>query len=169
MPALLFLLPLVGLVWSDRPVAVSLVLYANLYALALYDHVTMRLPNLLTAALVLTGLMQAYMLAPSLTPYLVGVLVGFLIFFCLGLFYERLRGRPGLGMGDIKFLAGAGAWVGWFGLPPLLLVASLAGLGGFLLKSLSAGRFDPDSPAPFGPYLCLGLWLTWLYFSRFGL
>jgi leader peptidase (prepilin peptidase)/N-methyltransferase len=168
MPAILFLLPLAGLVWSERPVGVSLILYANLYALALYDHFTMRLPNMLTATLLVVGLMQAYVLAPSLTPYAVGVAAGFLSLFLLGLGYEALRGRQGLGMGDAKFLGAAGAWVGWLGLPPILLVASLAGLGGFLVKAIAKGRHNSSAEIAFGPYLCFGLWLTWLYFSRFG-
>jgi len=169
MPAILFLLPLAGLVWSDRPLVISLLLYANLYALALYDHFTLRLPNVLTATLLLVGLMQAYVLAPSLAPYAIGVAAGFLSLFLLGLGYEALRGRQGLGMGDAKFLGAAGAWVGWVGLPPILLIASLAGLGGFLMKAIAKGRHNSAEGIAFGPYLCFGLWFTWLYFSRLGI
>ncbi|WP_020400963.1 prepilin peptidase [Kordiimonas gwangyangensis] len=166
-PALLFLLPLAALLWSDRPLLVSLVLYANLYALALYDHFTFRLPNLLVATLAVVGLLNAYLNAAHMAPYLIGLVAGFIALAALALAYEKLRGRAGLGMGDAKFLGAAGAWVSWAGLPPVLLIASLAGLGGFLVKSVSSGRHNSAEPIPFGPFLCLGLWLVWLYFSPF--
>ena len=42
--------------------------------------------------------------------------------------YRKLRGRDGLGGGDAKLLAAAGAWVGASGLPQVVLIAALAGL-----------------------------------------
>ena len=168
LPAAIGLLPLLLLLWSDRPVAFSLVLYANLYALTLYDHFTMRLPNVLTATLAITGLLHAFVTGRDMSPFLVGVATGFLVLFLLSLAYEKLRGRQGLGMGDAKFLGAAGAWVGWAGLPPVLLIASLAGLGGFLVKSVAERACNPAKAIPFGPFLCFGLWLTWLYFTPFG-
>ncbi len=168
-PAVLFLLPLAALAWSDRAVAPSLVLYAALYALALYDHFTFRLPNLLTASLAVAGFLHAFAAGHGMLPYVIGALIGFFALFGLGLAYEKLRGRQGLGMGDAKFLGAAGAWVGWAGLPPVLLIASLAGLGGFVVKAIAQGRHISSEPIPFGPFLCLGLWFTWLYFTPFGM
>ncbi|WP_417450058.1 prepilin peptidase [Kordiimonas sp.] len=163
--AVIFLLPFGALAWSDRPVLISTVLYLNLYALALYDQFTFRLPNLLTATLLLTGLLHAYMVQETMPSYVLGAAAGFLSLWGLSFFYLKLRGRHGLGMGDAKFLAGAGAWVGWFGLPPVLLVAALAGLGAFLLKTVKKRQFDPQQPIPFGPCLCFGTWLIWLFFA----
>ncbi|WP_262689875.1 prepilin peptidase [Kordiimonas aestuarii] len=163
--AVIFLLPAAGLLWADRPTWISLALFLNLYALALYDQFTFRLPNLLTGTLVLLGLLRAYLDGLALQPYLIGVAAGFLSLWLLAFLYEKLRGRRGMGMGDAKFLAGAGAWVAWYGLPFVLLAASLAGLGAFVLKTVMKGKFDPLEPIPFGPYLCLGAWLSWLYFD----
>ncbi|MNT74661.1 Type 4 prepilin-like proteins leader peptide-processing enzyme [compost metagenome] len=77
--------------------------------------------------------------------------------------YRRVRGREGLGVGDPLLLGAGGAWVGWIGLPSVLLWASLAGL------SVAAGalavrrRLSGSDRLPFGAFLAVGLWLTWLY------
>ena len=164
MIALLFLLPLSGLWWSGRPLALSFVLYANLYALALYDWHSFRLPNLLTGTLFIIGLAQAYFFSAEFMAHVYGATGGVIFFLLLDYSYLKLRGRAGMGMGDTKFLGAAGAWVAWYGLPPVLLVASLTGLGAIVLKSLVFGPVDRTESFPFGPYLCFGLWLSWLYF-----
>jgi leader peptidase (prepilin peptidase)/N-methyltransferase len=76
--------------------------------------------------------------------------------------YRRRRGFDGLGGGDAKLLAGAGAWLGWEALPFILLMASLAGIAAFLLIAARERRFDPGRPIPFGPFLALATWMAWL-------
>lgn len=66
--------------------------------------------------------------------------------------HARLRGRIGLGLGDVKFLAAATAWTGLAGLPVLILVASLSALAVVVLR-----RLDAATRLPFGPFLALGL------------
>ena len=66
-------------------------------------------------------------------------------------------------MGDVKLLAAAGAWVGWQGLPWLLLIAAAAALAVVLIAAVVRRRLTPAAPIPFGPFLCLALWLVWLY------
>ncbi len=161
-----FLLPLIALAFSSAPVMLSLVLYANLYALALYDWHSFRLPNMLNASLLITGFMATYAIGGDMVSHLIGAVAGFAFVVFLDMAYRRLRGRAGIGMGDAKFLAGAGAWAGWVGLPPTLFIASIVGLGTILIKSIAGKRHESAEPLPFGPYLCLGLWLTWLYFNR---
>jgi leader peptidase (prepilin peptidase)/N-methyltransferase len=50
------------------------------------------------------------------------------IFWLLRRLYFAFREVQGLGLGDVKFLAAAGIWVGIAGLPMLLLVAALTAL-----------------------------------------
>jgi len=49
------------------------------------------------------------------------------IFWLLRRLYFVLREVQGLGLGDVKFLAAAGIWIGVTGLPMLLLGAALTG------------------------------------------
>lgn len=57
-------------------------------------------------------------------------------------------------MGDAKLLAALGAWLGWFALPEILLMASLTGLiGGFIW--LQWNKQNHRSAFPFGPFLAI--------------
>ena len=73
--------------------------------------------------------------------------------------YRRLRGREGMGLGDAKLLGAAGAWVGWQGLAGVLLIAAVTGLA----TAVVLRRTSLSDALPFGPFLALGIWLTWLY------
>ncbi len=73
--------------------------------------------------------------------------------------YRRLRGREGLGLGDVKFFAVAGLWLGPFGLPAFMIVSGVLGVAFALLwRRLGGGR-----EFPFGPSLSLGLFLCLLF------
>jgi leader peptidase (prepilin peptidase) / N-methyltransferase len=92
-----------------------------------------------------------------------GVLVGFLVPFTLALAYQWLRGISGLGMGDIKFLAASGFWIGVTGLPWLILFASLSGLIFALAKLAVVGDVSTQTRLAFGPHLAVALFATWIF------
>ena len=82
--------------------------------------------------------------------------------------YQRLRHREGLGQGDAKLFAAAGAWLGIAALPQVILPAALAALATAIGLSLAGTRMRAHSALPFGPFLALATWLLWLLgsFSR---
>ena len=133
-----------------------------LLTLAALDLRHMILADSLSLGLVLSGLGVA--VAWSGLPFwdhVAGMLVGSGALYMLNLVYRALRDREGLGMGDVKLMAGAGAWLGWQALPSVLLYATmtalLAAFGGLLGRKLAR-----DTALPFGAFLCLGFWLTWI-------
>ncbi len=68
--------------------------------------------------------------------------------------------REAMGLGDVKFMAGIGAFVGWQGALFSLMVSALIGaILGVVLIAL--GRRDWSSRMPYGPYIALAavLWL----------
>ena len=71
--------------------------------------------------------------------------------------YGRLRGRTGLGLGDVKFMAAAMPWIGLAQLPLMILVASTSALLAVAALHLSGRRIEADTRLPFGPFLVLGL------------
>ncbi|APR99324.1 prepilin peptidase [Pajaroellobacter abortibovis] len=72
-----------------------------------------------------------------------GALFGFMmIYIPFVALYQRLRGRPGMGMGDAKISAVLGAWLGWQGALFALLTGSLQGVLAAGLLYLIAGRVD---------------------------
>jgi leader peptidase (prepilin peptidase)/N-methyltransferase len=149
---------------SEAQLWPSCVLGWGLLALAVIDYRDYLLPDAITLPLVALGLGAAYLDDPAGVPaHAIGAAAGFLAFLLIGLAYRRLRGRDGLGFGDAKLLAAAGAWVGWQGLPSVVLLGAAASLALVLAQSLRGQTLRLDARLPFGPGLCLGLWVVWLY------
>lgn len=129
------------------------VLAAQLVAIAWIDWRRMIIPDALNAGLFATGAGAALLTgAPSPVAALAGALVAPAVLLVVRWLVSRRTGQEAMGLGDVKFAAGAGAWVGIEALPLLMVVASLAGLGGALLR----GVRDDGGRLPFGPFLALG-------------
>jgi leader peptidase (prepilin peptidase)/N-methyltransferase len=90
-----------------------------------------------------------------------GILLGGLGLFLVATLYERIRGREGMGMGDVKLLAMVGAFLGWKGVVVTVLIASLVGsvVG---LGEMIRSRGTLQLAIPFGPFLALGA-MAYLY------
>lgn len=135
-----------------------------LLALAAIDIRDGILPDVLTLPLIVLGLVATYFLSPGqMLDSAIGAAVGFAIFGLIRFLYRRLRGREGLGLGDAKLLAAAGAWVTWNGLPSVVLIAAVAGLVIALVMARRGQQLTLQQRIAFGPALCLGIWLVWLY------
>lgn len=131
----------------------------TLLTIALVDARRLIVPDALSLPLLLAGLGLAIMWNSGPADALLGAGIGYASFVLLAWAYQALRGVPGLGLGDAKLMGAAGAWVGWQGLPSVVLIGALAGLAG----ALAIGAADRDRRIPFAPSLCLGFWLVWLY------
>ena len=134
-----------------------------LLVLAVIDHRHLILPDQLTMPLIPIGLGVAYLIDPGLIDeHLIGAAVGLLAFVGIAWLYHALRGRDGLGLGDAKLLAGAGAWLGLAALPGVVLMASCTALSLALLHSFAGERAALSAEIPFGPHLALAFWMSWL-------
>ncbi|MEE9250392.1 MAG: A24 family peptidase [Alphaproteobacteria bacterium] len=142
----------------------SLAFGGVLLALSVTDFHRQLLMDYLTLPLIPAGLAVAYAVDPAtLIDHAIGALAGFACLVALSWAYRQFRGREGLGLGDSKLLAGAGAWVAWPGLPSVILIAASSALTVVLLRSLAGHRVGLEERIPFGPYLCLGAWIVWLH------
>ena len=122
------------------------------------------LPDWLTLPLLAGGLaVTALFDRPALMDHLIGAAAGFAVLWGIAALYRRTRGRDGLGGGDFRLLAAAGAWTGWMGLPSVLLWASVAGLSLVLARLVLKQPLSGEDRLPFGVFLALGVWMTWLY------
>jgi leader peptidase (prepilin peptidase)/N-methyltransferase len=143
---------------------VSVGLGWTLLTLAVLDWRTLVLPDALTLPLIPAGLVVAWAVDPGLLlGHALGALAGFASFAAIAAAYRRARRREGLGLGDAKLLAAAGAWLGWQGLPSVVLIAAGSGLAFGLAVSLGDGKLAWTSRVAFGPHLALGFWLVWLF------
>jgi len=142
----------------------ALLLATLLLSLSFTDVKSYRLPNKFTFPLIASGLGQAYILGLPLQDHFIGAGVGYALFVAIEQLFLKLRGYPGLGRGDAKLLAGGGAWTGWFGLPFIILMASLTGLS-LMFAAVLTGRIKTQSAntlaIPFGPFLSAAIFLVW--------
>jgi leader peptidase (prepilin peptidase)/N-methyltransferase len=74
-----------------------------------------------------------------------------------------VRGREGLGMGDVKLAGVAGAWLDWFAILIAVELAVLAALGVHLVRLAIRRRpLRAAGALPFGLYLAPAIWVAWL-------
>jgi len=134
----------------------------NLLIIGWVDFKTYLIPDSLSLAFFLTALAGAYwnpILRFGIVPWwgalMAGSLTGFAFSWVLAWIGQKWLQQEALGGGDIKLLAGIGAWVGLSGVFHALLIASAAGsLYGLSLIFLK--RLKRREPIPFGPFLALG-------------
>ncbi len=131
-------------------------------AVAWIDIRTGRIPNLLNAAIGVSGLAATWFLSRDFGAALIGALVGYAALALLNWAYRRRRGQDGIGMGDAKFLAGAGAWLGWQPLPFVVLVAAATGLAWVAWLRVRGRALNRLDRLAFGPFLSAAVFVCWL-------
>lgn len=141
----------------------ALVLTGFLIVLSGIDVRTQLLPDSLTLPLMWLGLIASldnlYMPAK---PALLGAVVGYASLWTVWWLFKQATGKEGMGHGDFKLLAALGAWCGLSGLLPIILLSAVAGaiIGSVMLAV--QGR-DRSTPIPFGPYLAIAGWVTFMW------
>lgn len=135
------------------PAAGAFALTWALVALAFIDLECRLLPDAITLPMVWAGIgfnLAGGFLA-TLPDAVLGAMAGYGVLWLVQRTYRRLRGREGLGSGDLKLTAMLGGWLGWEALPGIVFLASLGGVGAGLVKR---------GPFAFGPWLALAGWLA---------
>lgn len=128
----------------------------------LIDMAYQLLPDILTFPLICTGLLAALSGYSSLTflESLSGALFGYLLLWLPAVVFTTVKGVEGLGQGDMKLLAGLGAWLGAGILPTVIFIACLSALG-FMLLTYGYKR-SKNKRIAFGPFLAITGWLALL-------
>lgn len=174
-----------GLTWEA---AATVFLFQMLLVLTFIDLDVMRLPNPLVAALAATGLVAAgltqllggdaapivgrsaagYMSEPLIAAGS-GILLGFVPSLGIGALYTALRGRSGLGGGDIKLLGALGPFVGPYVVMVLFLGSVVGAVAAVPMALLDRRRRQGTESGeesigrtmiPFGPFLAVGSVVT---------
>ena len=150
-------------------VALYCLLFSMLMVLSVIDWRTFIIPNGINLVIFLLGVVRLVTDLQNWSLYVIGMASVTLVFFLLHL----VTHGQGLGMGDVKLVAGAGLLLGW---PKMLLAVLVGSLGGALIHMARMKR-GADRKLAFGPYLAAGIWLSALvgqpvidaYLSLFGL
>jgi leader peptidase (prepilin peptidase)/N-methyltransferase len=150
------------------------------------------IPNEISLPGILVGFGCSFLWPGFWKESLLGILLGGGLLFLLSWGYSLIRGREGMGMGDVKLLAMMGAFLGWRSLLFIALFASVQGVLAALAMWLSGVELQPPLPEedeeesppppepeakappekvgffgaaiPFGPFLALAA-LEYLFFG----
>jgi leader peptidase (prepilin peptidase)/N-methyltransferase len=145
-----------------------------MFAIAIIDGRRYIIPNELTAAAFALALLRAgtvgadadwlgvvwaALRAAAITVPFLALMIG----------YRRWRGRDGLGLGDIKLAAVAGAWLGWATIFAVIELATLSALGAYLVNGYLRKRpLKATEFLPFGLFLAPAIWIGWLIEALLG-
>ena len=137
-------------------------------AIAVSDVRHFIVPDALSASafilgLIFAGLFDDAPLAEAILTCLLRAAAAALPLLALMLFYEWWRERPGLGLGDVKLAAVAGAWLDWFTIVAAIEVAALAALMAYgVWRYVLRRPIVATTPLPFGLFLAPAIWAGWL-------
>lgn len=138
-------------------------------AIAIADLRHFIIPNVITGPAFLIGLLDSALRdSPAiLEPVAIAALrcvTLALMFLLLREVYSRWRGREGIGLGDVKLAAVAGAWLDWLTLPLAIELAALAALAFYFLARIAGKRMVlSTSRVPFGLFFAPAIWAGWLF------
>ena len=145
---------------------VGLVFTGLFLVLSAIDFQAFLLPDKMTfPGAILAVPAAVYGLGHEWTETLLGGVVGVTLFWLLALYYRWRTGKDGLGFGDVKLMAVLGFLCGLAYLPMILLIAGTTALLGFAVLCIKRGGTAGVTGVmmPFGPFLCLGGWVSLVY------
>lgn len=154
-------------------------LCAALFAVSWVDLDWRIIPDVISLPGIAVGLAAGSLVMPDIgwQDSLCGIALGGGLFYAVGEVYRWLRGREGMGMGDVKLLAMIGSFLGWQGVVFTIFIgSSLGAVGGIVLGLLGWQPGVPEmeeldataspnpeaehapegllqTPVPFGPFL----------------
>jgi leader peptidase (prepilin peptidase) / N-methyltransferase len=142
-------------------------------AVAVADARAFIIPDKLTIAAFLLALTNAAIEGLASMPENIAVaalrgLVLALAFFALQEIYLWLRHRHGIGLGDVKLAAVAGAWLDWTLIPVAIEIAALTALIVYIANQLVLHRpLCAAAKLPFGLFFAPAIWVCWLLNAMF--
>jgi leader peptidase (prepilin peptidase) / N-methyltransferase len=162
---------IVGVSFWSLPLAyaaVSCFLGWIMLAIAVSDAARFIIPDALSLPLIPIGLLAIYLLqGPDSDPSVVlehtaASVFGAALLYGVREAYFYLRDREGLGLGDVKLAAVAGAWTGFQGMTNVLLVGCILALSSAAAAMLWQRRLlTGTTEMPFGVFLAAAIWMVW--------
>ena len=136
-------------------------------AIAVSDARRFIVPDVISLPAVPMGLLASAALAsaptyPIVLHHLAAACAGAGIFYAIKRLYAVFRAREGLGLGDVKLAAGAGAWTGVEGLALVVLLSCLHAISFVTILALAKrGAISATTMIPYGAFLAPSIWIIW--------
>ena len=157
--------------WVAAPGTTGLmgaILATLMLTIALTDARTLIIPNALNACVAAAGFLDIAiqrrsdigdaMAQAGFRAFLVVALL-----YAFAAIYHRLRGRQGLGLGDVKLAGSAAIWLDW---RPLSISIEIAAFSALALTAIwrlqSATPVNKFTKLPLGAFFAPSIWLCWL-------
>ena len=137
-------------------------------AIAIIDGRRFIIPNWLNAAgmalaIVYAGVREPEAIGQAVAVAMLRGLAVALAFFSLRYGYAKLRGRQGLGFGDVKLAFVAGTWLDWMTIPIAIELAAFAAITTYVLRQLILGQpISATTRMPFGLFFAPAIWICWV-------
>ena len=148
--------------------AFSCILGWAMLTIAFIDARHMIIPDILSLPAIPAGLGTVWILTPkahaslAVLEHLAVAIVAAGVFYLIRLGYHRLRKREGLGLGDVKLIAVAGAWTGFQGTSNIVLLSCFGAFCFILAQHIFRRKQMTATMAlPFGTFLAPAIWLVW--------
>ena len=151
--------------YNDQPIKLVLAsLFTSVLLLVTVTDLEQRLiPNrAIVPAIVIAALVSPLWFGPGWWLALVGGAIGYGFFWLTVQLGERFLGRGAMGWGDVKLAAFVGLITGFPGIITALVITIIAG-GVISLVLLATRIVNLRSGIPYGPFICLGGFITMLY------
>jgi leader peptidase (prepilin peptidase)/N-methyltransferase len=146
----------------------SCLLGAAMIAIGIRDARDFLVPDELSLPAIPLGLLGAALLAETeprsvtVLQHLGAAAAGALALQTIRVVYQVMRRQEGLGLGDVKLAAAAGAWTGFDGLSLVMLLACASALSYvFFSHAWKRTRINACTAVPLGAFLAPSIWLVW--------
>lgn len=93
---------------------------------------------------------------------IVGAVAGYGFFYSFAYLFKVIRKKEGMGQGDFKLFAAAGAWLGWQMLPLVVFVSCVLAVA-IGSTVLFFQRKSQQTPIPFGPFIACAMFIALLF------
>lgn len=135
----------------------------GLIVLSFIDIKEQILPDTITLPLLWLGLiLNGFHIFASAQSAILGAAIAYSLLWIIAKSFKILRHKDGMGHGDFKLFACLCAWLGVGALLNILMVSVITSLLISIIL-LALRKMTKEQPIPFGPFLALGGWATFMF------
>lgn len=163
----LIAISLLSLIYTTEiSIVFGFILGVLLVCISYLDFTTYKIPNWVNGLVLISGIAYNFYNNELWLP-LISFLIAGSSFYLLSFIYFKIKGRQGLGGGDIKFFACGAVWLFPYYLPLVLLISSVSALCYIFISSFLYPKIEEKyKKAPYGPFLALGIWISFLFGNK---